>query len=45
MAIWLGRNYLGQREEMAIEAGINIKEDGLSRSLKELANKLENDED
>ena len=44
MAIWLGKQYLGQRDtlEVGLERG-NEKTDALSESLKELAEGLESD--
>lgn len=45
MAIWLGKQYLGQRDQVeqtiALEA---VKDDALSASLKELAEGLESDD-
>ena len=44
MAIWLGKQYLEQREQVAIEAKAEIVDDGLSKSLRELAKEMESDE-
>lgn len=46
MAIWLGKQYLGQRDQPEGNESINAitKEDGLSKSLKELAEELESDD-
>lgn len=45
MAIWLGKQYLGQRDEVVLDAGIRTKDDSLSKSLREMAKELESDED
>ena len=46
MAIWLGRNYLGQSENVRVDiAATNEQDDPLSASLKALAAKLEGKED
>ena len=44
MAIWLGKQYLGQRDEVVVDAGIRTKDDALSASLREMAKGLESDE-
>lgn len=45
MAIWLGKQYLGQRDTADIGLQVsNAKEDALSISLKELADSLDKDE-
>ena len=45
MAIWLGKQYLGQRDAVDIGLQANeAKEDALSTSLKELAASLDKDE-
>lgn len=45
MAIWLGKQYLGQTENpVVVDNGINFNMDALSKSLKELAEGLESDE-
>ena len=43
MAIWLGKQYLEQREQVAIEAKAEVVDDGLSKSLRELAEELNDD--
>lgn len=43
MAIWLGKQYLGQRDNPQVGMEITIAEDGLSKSLRELADGLESD--
>lgn len=45
MAIWLGKQYLGQRDEVVVDAGIRTKDDALSASLREMAKELESDDD
>ena len=45
MAIWLGKQYLGQKD--IVEVGVekdNVQDDALSKSLRELAEELESDE-
>ena len=45
MAIWLGKQYLGQKD--IVEVGVekdNVQDDALSKSLKEMAEELESDE-
>lgn len=44
MAIWLGKQYLGQRDEVVVDAGIRTKDDALSKSLREMAEELKSDE-
>lgn len=44
MAIWLGKQYLGQRDEVVVDAGIRTKDDALSASLREMAKELESDD-
>lgn len=44
MAIWLGKQYLGQRDQVSVDIGQNVEDDALSASLRELAERLENDE-
>ena len=44
MAIWLGKQYLGQRDEVVLDAGIRTKDDALSASLREMAKELERDD-
>lgn len=43
MLIWLGRNYLGQSEDVTVKANVALDDDGLSKSLKELGKELESD--
>ena len=45
MAIWLGKQYLGQKD--IVEVGVekdNVQDDALSESLKEMAEELESDD-
>ena len=45
MAIWLGKQYLGQRDQIETTVAIDkAKEDALSRSLRELAEDLKSDD-
>lgn len=45
MAIWLGKQYLGQRDQIETTVAIDkAKEDALSRSLRELAEDLTSDD-
>lgn len=45
MAIWLGKQYLGQRDQIETTIAIDkAKEDALSRSLRELAEDLTSDD-
>ena len=44
MAIWLGKQYLGQREEVEIDAMVSRAEDELSKSLREMAKELKSDD-
>ena len=44
MLIWLGRNYLGQSEDVTVKANVALDDDGLSKSLKELGKELESDD-
>ena len=45
MAIWLGKQYLGQKDQVEASVAVDIaKEDALSKSLREMAEELENDE-
>ena len=44
MAIWLGKQYLGQRDEVVVDAGIHAKDDELSASLREMAKELKSDD-
>lgn len=43
MAIWLGKQYLGQRDCVEVSADVEIKDDALSASLEELAKGLKGD--
>ena len=45
MLIWLGRNYLGQSEDVTVKANVALDDDGLSKSLREMAEELERDGD
>lgn len=44
MAIWLGKQYLGQKDQPEIDVAVKISEDGLSKSLREMAEELESDD-
>lgn len=44
MAIWLGKQYLGQKDQTSIDMIAAVSDDGLSKSLRELAEGLESDE-
>ena len=44
MLIWLGRNYLGQSEDVTVKANVALDDDGLSKSLRELGKELNSDE-
>lgn len=45
MAIWLGKQYLGQCDTPTVNtAADDVREDALSKSLKELAEELESDQ-
>ena len=44
MAIWLGKQYLGQKDQVEASVAVDTaKEDALSKSLREMAEELEND--
>lgn len=43
MAIWLGKNWLGQSDQVIANIEIDTKDDALSESLRELAKELEKD--
>ena len=46
MAIWLGKQYLGQKDQVEASVAVDTaKEDALSKSLREMAEELENDGD
>lgn len=40
MAIWLGKQYLGQKDETRLDTMLRINDDELTKSLIELAQKL-----
>lgn len=44
MAIWLGKQYLGQRDQVIVDAQVDTKSDALSESLKEFAKQLTSDD-
>ena len=44
MAIWLGKQYLGQKEVADIDVTVSAAEDELSKSLREMAKELKSDE-
>ena len=45
MALWLGKQYLGQKDQVEASVAVDTtKEDALSKSLREMAEELENDE-
>lgn len=45
MAIWLGKQYLGQREQVDANLAVDVvKEDALSESLREFAESIESDD-
>ena len=45
MAIWLGKQYLGQRDQVNVNMpGNAVKDDALSASLRELAKELRSDD-
>ena len=45
MAIWLGKQYLGQKDQVEVSVVVDTaKEDALSKSLREMAEELESDE-
>ena len=45
MAIWLGKQYLGQKDQVEASVAVDTaKEDALSKSLREMAEELESDE-
>ena len=44
MAIWLGKQYLGQKDQVEASLAVDMaKDDALSESLREMAEELEND--
>ena len=46
MAIWLGKQYLGQKDQVEASVAVDTaKEDALSKSLREMAEELESDGD
>lgn len=44
MAIWLGKQYLGQRDVVEQSIAVDVQDDELSASLKELAGGLRSDD-
>lgn len=44
MAIWLGKQYLGQKDEVHFETDNKVNIDPLSKSLEELAQSLKSDD-
>lgn len=45
MAIWLGKQYLGQRDQVDANLAVDVvKEDALSESLREFAESIESDD-
>ena len=44
MAIWLGKQYLGQKDQPEIDVAVTVNEDALSKSLREMAEELESGE-
>ena len=45
MAIWLGKQYLGQKEQVEASLAVDMaRDDALSESLRELADGLESDD-
>lgn len=44
MAIWLGKQYLDQKDQPEIDVAVTVNEDALSKSLREMAEELESDE-
>jgi hypothetical protein len=45
MAIWLGKQYLGQKDSVdEVIVGVTTVEDSLSKSLRELSQELQSDE-
>lgn len=43
MAIWLGKQYLDQKDNVQIAADVKIEDDALSKSLEEFAKGIESD--
>ena len=43
MAIWLGKQYLDQKDQPEIDVAVTVNEDALSKSLREMAEELESD--
>ena len=44
MAIWLGKQYLNQKDTPDVDLTVKVEDDGLSKSLREMAEELESDE-
>lgn len=44
MAIWLGKQYLDQKDQPEIDVAVTVNEDALSKSLREMAEELESDD-
>ncbi len=44
MAIWLGKQYLGQRDIVINNVGLSVEDDELSKSLRTLAKDLQSDD-
>lgn len=44
MAIWLGKQYLDQKDRPETDVAVTIAEDGLSKSLREMAEGLKSDD-
>ena len=45
MAIWLGKQYLGQKDQVEASLAVDMaRDDALSESLRELADGLESDD-
>lgn len=44
MAIWLGKQYLGQKDQPEIDVAVTVNEDALSKSLREMAKELKSDD-
>lgn len=44
MAIWLGKQYLDQKDTPEVDLTVKVENDGLSKSLREMAEELESDD-
>lgn len=42
--IWLGKQYLNQKDTPDVDLTVKVEDDGLSKSLREMAEELESDE-